>query len=449
MGSVVAVAITVFCTIATVRTGARLFIAYWLGLCILQNTVAGLMSRVTAPQVPFAETELKTVSLIVAVVVLWPAVRRVVRDGRLGLIAVLYIVLLLTQLRHPSTAGLGYLRNFLAPFLILVLGEALALGKTYLERLSLLQSTLAFVIGLLVVGLAFEMLIGTGPWRALLDANHISALTSISTQTRVFGVVVPRLAGFIVEPTNAGYIAAGGLAIILCSRRAIDEARPSRNYLVIWLFGAALVGSMAKDGFLMVSLAIVAMVLLRRGVSGPKTILLVVCLGCAFLVMYLTLEIGPGGVVALIKSPTASVGGHSTTYHAAGLVTGMRSLIVAPLGHGLGAGGNFTDLLNLDTAGLAGWIGTGAESGFGAFCYQTGIAGCILAPIAIARLARRYHYAGAALLAAWCGATLFHEAILGPQAASLILLGAGVLGGSRSLSETEPPIEVDSRSLQS
>ncbi len=324
----------------------------------------------------------------------------------------LFAVVVVGHVSSLGGATLPYLRNFLIPLATVLLIVAITAQWSEDRRSDLLRVVVRYSTAVLTIGTVAEALVGSSAWRSMVNVDKNAALNSLSSVTSFLGIQIDRTGGFIVEPTNAGYIAAA--VIIIATLVSIQGPRSVRTgmYVCIALCGWVLISSGAKSGLLMLLVASISGVTYARskrvwgGLLGGWTISLLVVLA------YVAVATGPGKAVSVFTDPLGIVGGDSTTYHLAGLVAGMKHAVTEFVGAGIGNGGNFARIAG---APVSRWILTGGESSWGRPRLSAGILGIVLFAATVASLCK--HLGGkrsAVLLSAWTSAAMFAEALFGP-----------------------------------
>lgn len=423
------VALLVIVTLAFLIADARHFFMYWLHLVVLQNVISGLWFSDAEGSVPLVVTEAKTISIIVAACFYLPKIIRTVSPDRLLLAGVLiYAVGLVSNLTGFSPVAIATLRNFTVPVVVLFVAIACSSVIQISERLRFLRVLLMAATFWLVTGALGEFYVGTGEWRDLFNADALGGLNSLSEMTSLFGVELARIGGFLLEPVNAGYVAASVLVVLWVLRFSEVERRYAT--IDVLCFGGALfalASAATKNGLMMFFIAAVARFLLSRSVS-PRKVVLLAGMG-AFVVTlgYATLVKGPTYLRAVFANPVAASGGESTSIHMAGLLSGFQSLVSTPFGHGLGTGGNFLKVFDPTITRIA-WLSTGSESAWGTLAYQGGILCVAGLAIIVLQLAKSLGQGTTILLAVWASAALFAESFFGPIASSILMIAAAYLG---------------------
>jgi hypothetical protein len=418
----------------------RHFIVFWLHLVLLQNAATGLWFADLAGDVPLAITEAKTVSIVLAVVLLLPRIAALLVPDRwlIGGIA-MYSVGLLTNLSSVSPVAIANLRNFIIPLCILfvALYASSILHQRVTVSFTIQVSTIATVW--LAVGALLEYVTGTSGWRKVFNADSIGGLNSLSETTTLLGIELPRIGGFLLEPVNAGYAAASVLVIYAVLASGPAKIRHGvQGFIVCSLALYALISAATKNGLLMFAMVVFATIVSKR--FGAKAVILS-SWAVAFMMTlgYATLAKGPAYLSAVFRDPVGASGGESTSIHMAGLLSGLFSLASSPGGHGLGSGGNFLKLFD-PTISRQIWLSTGSESGWGTLAYQGGILCVVGLALVVLRFSARFGRSTLILLVVWSSAALFAESFFGPIASSLLMLSAGLLAIKSPRSRSTPHV---------
>jgi hypothetical protein len=434
LGTLVSVTLVIMITLLLLQMHLSAYLFYWLTLVLLQNAVVGLwLPDHFSGDVPLVVTEAKTISLLVAVVVSLPLIFRLLRGQKSATwLMALYFGWIALSVRQADTATFAYGRNFIFPLLLLLVVAARSREFNVESRLSLLRRLLAYTIAVMSIGVVAEMTVGTLDWRHLLSTDKLGSLGGVSDTTKFFGLRIDRTAGFIVEPTNAGYIAAICAVLLILLAVASKDHRLS----VTWLlqFGAAvllLIQSGARSGLLMLALSLVVIVLSRSKLR-PARLFLAGCLSAFVIVLvYISIVKSPASVIKAFSDPPSLVGGDSTTFHLAGLMSGIQGGVRTVIGHGLGVGGNFSSIGGAENA-LTGAekVATGGESAWGVLSYQTGIVGLVLLIAVLIVVGRNWGSLTLVALIIWSVTAMFAEASFGLQVSAMIMVGSALLRGA-------------------
>jgi len=189
--------------------------------------------------------------------------------------------------------------------------------------------------------------------------------------------------------------------------------------------------------------------LLAVGAKGP---LVMVCAA-----LFITLCYSMGGNTAFVivagsfsltyTGIVFSYGLSTQDFHVIGLVAGLKSLVTAPWGHGIGVGGNMSDLarqgrdfIEMQRSGAT----YALDSAWGVLAYQMGVFGLVI-PYILLRTVRELLKTGnraatvwaAALIIVFCNA-FFQEEALAPAGWGLLLLLAGL---QIAWHQNRPPVE--------
>jgi hypothetical protein len=424
----IAVTVTVVISVVLSATSFRGFLFYWFALVVLQNAFVGAWFPDSySDSVPAAVTEAKTVAALTAIGCSIAPMVRYLRARRGPFIAiVIYIVLILVNIQGFSDSAVAYLRNFLLPVLLLVFFASRTVKLDRAKRLELLWTVILFVSVVLVSGTLLEYGVSTPVWRDVFHATSIEALQGLSTSTSIAGFELPRVAGFIVEPTNAGYLATAVIVVALVAKLAEGRSGRYGHVVAAVLAGSfVLVGAAAKNGLLMLAVAAVCWIVARRTQRTGLVFFLCSTLSLLAVVTYSSMVQGRFLLPALISDPVSVAGGDSTTFHLAGLFAGTIGALDTPFGHGIGVGGNFSKISTGSS--WDDWLGTGGESSWGVLGYQAGVAGLALLLISVVLLSKRWGLAATIALCVWSTSAMYAEAIFGPQSAALLLLTAALV----------------------
>jgi hypothetical protein len=414
-------------TVITLRLSPRLFLYFWLTLAITQNFVVGIWHDDFHGDVPLLVTESKSVSLLVAIVVSVPAIWGYLsKHTWLRRMSLIFALIMAVHIRDLDAGALAYLRNFVSPLALALLVASITQSTSRQDRLHALRGLIYWTIGLLAAGTLSETLVGTSSWRSFLNASSSGALSSLSETTSFLGISFPRVGGTLIEPTNAGYVAA--IAVILLIVMVVSARRQqSAVAILLCALSAALIVlvlAAAKSGLLMIAIAGIAWFLLSRGASPVFSLFVSWFVSFTFTFGYVGFSKGFASLPTAFTNPIAIVGGDSTTFHLAGFVYGIQYGIGHIFGRGIGVGGNFNrDPLEPWLV----WLGTGSESAWGVLAYQTGILGLIAFLAFLLVVGQAWGASSAVIVAAWSASAMFAEAIFGPQVAGLALIGAAML----------------------
>ncbi|WP_314214306.1 hypothetical protein [Pseudarthrobacter equi] len=421
--TVASLTVLVICTVVCLLMGPTMFLTYWIVLSVTQNFFVGIWHGSAQTEIPLLVTESKTLVLVLAAIFYVGPILRYLKSQRAIVLSVMaYFLLLLIHLRKIDGATLAYLRNFMAPLVILFVAAAVTAHMVQSERLKYLRSLALGVIVLMFCGSIAELLVGTEEWRLLVNAESSGALSSLSETTSFLGYTLPRIGGILVEPTNAGYVAA--IAFLVFALPATMKKESGSISLTTWagLFFSVLIMGLAaaKSGALMLLIALVCFYLFRSRLRSAFAFILGWVFAFSVTAFYVVYAKGLGSLGPAFTNPVAIVGGDSTTFHFAGFIYGLRSVV----GHGIGVGGNFN---RISGESWIQWLGTGSESSWGVLAYQSGLLGLLLWLIALCIVGEKWGYSSAVLLCSWAAGAMFAEAMIGPQVAGLAMVGAALM----------------------
>lgn len=409
--------------IVTLLLSPTAMLSYWIMLAVTQNFFVGVWHANSDASIPLVVTESKTIALVLGLMIsLGPILNYLKERPRLGVSICAYFLLVLIFVRSFDSASLAYLRNFLAPISIAILAAVVTREMSRNERVRYATQLCLVVVTVALVGSLAEVAMGSGGWRTFVNAASSGALSSLSESTSLFGIELARTGGVFVEPTNAGYVAAlAVLILILFTRPQRVEAGVGRIGLVGIIAGLVVMGlAAAKSGVLMLAIAMVCMVLFRSRLRLSAAFLLGWFASFTMTAGYVLLAKGPSTFFRGLANPIVLVGGDSTTFHLAGFLYGMGSLF----GHGVGEGGNFNRISGQP---WLPWLSTGSESSWGVLAYQVGLIGLLAWLMALISMGRHWGKASAVVICAWSAAAMFAEAMIGPQVAGLAMVGAALL----------------------
>lgn len=358
-----------------------------------------------------------------------------------GMLALLCLVQALRG-QADVLSRLAYMRNFNMPFVYVTIGYLLfrraSVGLSPWRPLSVAVIGVGLWSSVIQLGYRDE-------WDRLFDPPRLAAIRGpFSDQGGLPGLVVDRAPGIIGEGVNASYMF-GSLALLLW----VMGRRRTAAFGVL----AALL-SFGKGGLALLAVGFLLTVTLRRVIWHRRASVARVFVPALLLV---------GACVAafIVASPrvdSSSIGlfgsRSSAEIHVFGLTRGAQATYATPVGHGLGAGGNFSNIaagLNIDAQQ---WLSSGAESAFGVIGYQLGVLGFgLMAGALVALVAGLFCIAThsvtpitAACARASAGAAtavsvllFFQENALSAQAAALVfLLGGAVIGADAYDRQSEP-----------
>lgn len=409
----------------------RMYLSYLVCLLLIQNFAVGLWLPNGMLEVPLIVTESKTVSVALAALFsVGPILKYLSEHKRIRLFLILYFLSIVASVRGLEITAFAYGRNFIFPILFLMIVVVRTSGVSLQERMVWLKEFVYMTVGIMAVGVLAELVMGPESWRAFLHIDRLTTLGGVSVKTDFLGLRLDRYAGILIEPTNAGYIAAAAAALLLVM---IPRYKVGRLAMVLFLVLALvlLFLSAAKSGLLMLLPAVVAVVIGRYAGTG-RLLIFTSAAGVFFVGLYLVLVKGIGPVISSFVDPIRIVGGDSTTFHWAGLISGITASVTSPIGHGLGVGGNFAKGFVDDESAKASFSGkskvaTGGESAWGVLGYQAGIIGVILLVILLVVLSNQWGIAAAVVISVWSVSAMFAEAIFGIQVAALLMIGAALL----------------------
>jgi hypothetical protein len=419
-------------SVSLVLWDIRHFLMYWILLAVLQNAVSGMWFQVYLNEVPIVVTEAKTIAIFAAFGVSLGKVTTLFSGNRHLLVGgLLFTGGIIVNLTGFEPIAIANLRNFLLPILILVVAAANVAGMELAHRITFLKSALHSMAIILFLGAVWEVTVSTSTWREFFHAHALGGLNALSQKTTFFGVEFSRAGGFLLEPVNAGYLAAAVISVFIILKFTVPTKVTMLDVAAVAGCLVALAAAATKNGLMMFFVAIVALLLVRRRVRPWKVVLLSMSASFAATLMYTTVVKGPGYLRQVFVDPVGSSGGESTSIHTAGLVSGFQSLLESPFGHGIGSGGNFLLVFEPQVTRHF-WLSTGAESAWGTFAYQAGCLGVMGLLWMLIGAASKWGKLSTIILAVWASAALFAESLFGPIAASLFMVGAAVLRGDIS-----------------
>jgi hypothetical protein len=341
------------------------------------------------------------------------------------LTVVLTLILMVAFLMSDAALAnrFAYARSFMGPLLVVLLGFTGRARGTHFAHALMSTVTVAVLFGAVVY--AFGGVFGWAWAQPYFSFRHGGFSTALGYpgiwSTVFFDVRFLRFGAGFLDPIALGYWAA--VAALLALRY--------RSWALTALF-ATLTGVTAAKG---------AWILLAAG--GLIYLLLVTRHRPTRWVFRSLL------VALLIVIPRfVDEGKGSFRVHVSGLVEGSRAAATKPLGHGLGAGGNWAGILgNADTS-----TATGAESAVGVIAYQLGFVGLVFLLIAftaaIVRLRRlgkqpwcRPDAAlGTGILCAGAILLLFQENILSVSASFPVWFMIGIALSGRAADAIGPAL---------
>jgi hypothetical protein len=438
-GSFAAVVTVGAVTVLALQMGLPGYLYYWLSLVIFQNAFVGVWLPDTfSGAVPLIVTEMKTVSLLVAILLSLPQLLRfLASQRRVGWFVAIYFGWIVISVRALNTGTFAYGRNFIFPLLLLLFIAARTEQYDRETRLHLLGRLLAYTVGVTTIGVLAEIVVGTAAWRVFLNTYKLVSLGGVSETTRFFGLRLERTAGFIVEPTNAGYIAAI-CAVLLVLVAVASRRAPTTTWWILFVASVwLLIESGARSGFLMLFLSLVVIALSRLKIPPARLFFSGCTAAFAIVLVYVSIVKSPAAVIRAFSDPPSLVGGDSTTFHLAGLMSGISKGVQSVIGRGLGVGGNFSSIgASEDVLRGTEKVATGGESAWGVLAFQTGIVGLIFFIAVLILIGKHWGPFTLVALIVWSVTAMFAEASFGLQVSALIMIGAALFRGSGQESET-------------
>lgn len=413
-------------------------------LLLMQNFLIGLFLNLASDpsrSVLLIAIEAKTLYAISLLIVLVSASRKAKLDKRLRTGLVASLLLMLIGFITAAAVGRGeaftvaaYLRNFLTPLLYVSIGALLAIRC---RRIISVWVSLIGGIVAIATPVALFQLFFPSQWE---DLINITTLESVKGPISALGGLpglfsVPRSAGIVGEGVNAAY-AFGGFTLVLWSQR---------KYFTACLAFILCLVAFGKGGMLLLVTSGVLYVLAKRfsaaRLSLPvRQLLGLSMVGAAITILaYVIPDRDPFDRGAFNTSSSAEV-------HVLGLKYGLGSLKDQLIGHGIGVGGNFSDIASGATLDPETWIRSGSESAIGVISFQVGalglisivllfyiVASSIMKSEMLARCPSDKNYCSAvgALVATLFGLLFIQENVLSPQAVGACYLSAGIAVGYR------------------
>lgn len=423
-------------SVCTFVLDGRCFLLYWLSLVLLQNAASGFWHAGSSGSVPFAVTESKTVALCLGALLLLPRILAILtRNVRVAVALLVYIAGIAINVTYINSSTLANLRNFLLPVVLIFVAWAISADYGQSARRHFIKIILYVGSFWLFVGTLGELLVGTVAWRSAFSSEALGGLNSLAETTSLFGMTLSRTGGVLFEPVNAGYVAASIITVLILMRLR-GEFFPDLGWWLCIAAAAVTLFFAATKNALLMFLVLFGLSLFAVYTRLPIWVGVI----CAWLgsiaatLGYGVIVKGASYAAGIWSDPIGVSGGESTSIHMAGLVSGIKSLIVTPFGSGVGSGGNFFRLYNPGIS-REYWLSTGSESAVGTLAYQAGILGLIGFLGLVVCLSCRFGWGGAILLAVWSSAALFAESFFGPIACSIILLVTPFLASVSSRSQ--------------
>jgi len=329
----------------------------------------------------------------------------------------------LLRLQDFTPNGLGYLRNFATPALIMLIG--LSLASIDHKKLDTVFKSLTVI---LFVAASIEYLVGTRAWLIFLASETTTKIKGpTSTVSDFFGISVPRILGLAGNPIIMSFIF-GSLAFWHFCLRNIRHTIYATVPL-LFTFG--------KAGMLMFLLSIIWYFTFnsKNRVLNVSKIFFLVLLPFPFFSVYSSIS-SPLNLLYIFTHPlSVFYGNNSAISHGVGAYLGIRNAITKPLGSGTGSGGNLTNIFEKTDART--WISSGSESSIGVLGTQLGLFGILMFYAGFVLLCYRVQsfqkefenlrlpYLG--VFYGWISACLFSENALGPSSSLLPIVITCVL----------------------
>lgn len=401
-----------------------MLLSFLLGLIFWQNAGLGFGARIWDAEVGVIPVAISTLLIYAVAGLQWTAQKTHLK--LLGAPAAAMLAGLATSgLTMDLTPLVAYVRNFTICAAILYIAASVARHR-WLEARRWLLFVVRTIVGLLLFGAAAQLVMGSGPWLGFFGMDRLTHLGGVPESTTVFGVRLPRIGSFVIDPINMSFVAAGCAAVSAAIERRLTLTAIGGAVLVVLAAGKGAAMFLGICAILALMPRTRAYITRKPGRAITGLIVAVVALGTG----YIAAVLGSGAARQLFLAPETILGqGESTTYHISAFVAAFTQALSHPLGHGLGVGGNFASADSDVHLAV-----TGGESGLGVLIYQLGWIGLFGFLWAVARILKRLEdpplHGGAVLLAAWLSSTVLQEQPMGPMSASLILLGVGFFLGN-------------------
>lgn len=252
-----------------------------------------------------------------------------------------------------------YLRTFLVMFVAYIIGRYIYSSL----KIKDFQQYYSFVVntGVIVAIFGFVFMIidyNSFVWNEwfnlgiMMEAKRGSFQEYPHWQTQLGDFVFPRMFSFIFDPIVAGYFFATAFIFSFLHEK--------KNILFKWILGGALLSTLVKGAIGIVLITAVWYFVLHKMRMSRKTFITLLIMGLV-------------GVFVFFSGSSFK---SSHDVHFNGFIEPIQNSPFAPVGHGLGAGGNYyASQINVPAWNLT---YTGAESFFGVLVFQLGYPGLLL-----------------------------------------------------------------------
>lgn len=425
---------------ASSKNGANICLGIvW--LLVLQNLMIGLGAHLASNSSETLKivTQIPSMTLLITSIEVAIKNKTLFKDKTGKFFAVLLICSMISVLfgRGQILSILINIRNLITFYFTYRLARNILttndqIGKFYNGLMICARIILIAGIFLLLGGYRFYSFIG-------IDEVYIAKGSPLITEslddrfyTTLVSTQIPRMGSLYYEPVNLAYVYASTLIISLFP---LDNRKKSIADVIVNAAGLAL--TVGKGAILVVILCIGFRLLLilqnfiSKSNNFKRTLIvigtIIIVGGISFSIYYYT-HIGAA------SSP-----------HFIAVAQTWKNVAAAPLGHGLGTGGNMSTLFNGGGSRTSQWLSTGGESAMMAFMYQIGIPGAIALFFALFYMLPKENATSKDLTVYWflpiClfAISILQDNTFTPQCIVLPMLLVGAASNRSSMKQQESP----------
>lgn len=368
-----------FCLLLFVfKSNNKILVAYiFLIITVFQNTLIGLSANFSQEFNFNAAKYYIVINFIFALISLLlvflkkPIIRLsllYLHEKYLLFFSILVIIYSLTFTNHLIST-LAYFRNFILLGALYYLGYSLINNEHDFKRFESFIRKLS--LGLLTFGIIEYFLLNDIFWRTIIHVDVVFwtkglmiPADSIPTMwyTNFFGYHVRRMVSIFMEPVNISYFFAF-VAVLEFSKLLFSGSRINiMNLLLFCSYSICCLLTFGKGGLLVLLVGMITILIFKFSSNGTYfNVLFILKISSIFLLAYMFYKYF----------------GYTALPHFMGLFLSFRTFLENPIGHGVGSGGNFKDVL-VGFSTEQEWLSSGSESAIATILYQLGIFGFIL-----------------------------------------------------------------------
>jgi len=343
-------------------------------LYVLQNLMIGLGAKIgqnTDPSIKLL-TQIPSITLI-AICLISSIKNRVVRLNKADKLFIIYLSLIISSLlfgRGSLQAIAMNIRNMTIFYFIYKIGKNYLNSQNYISFYNKLMTcaSIVLLIGVVLLIGGYDLYNAIG-----INEVYIAKGTAIRNDalddrfyTSLISTRLPRMGSLYYEPVNLAYFFLGTLLASIFSTKQIDKKNTILNSLGLTL-------TLGKGGILTTAIVLLfAWIVKKMKPFLYKTSVKRI----AFVFSILVISVGVIFSIAYYQKI-----GAASSPHFWAVIKTWKNVISKPFGHGVGTGGNMSQVLNATNTKASygsSWLATGGESALMSFLYQIGIPAVIV-----------------------------------------------------------------------